>query len=207
MRRTLSRRASPIDHVDRRIRPQVARPAPMAGSIGICCWCCSSRVGAVHFLARLSAGVPADTTQTTISVSLLAPPPAADAEGRADKPAPRPRPRNAPTITPSSSAPAPEPLVEPPAEPPPEPAPVPPTSRSRLLLYRSRSSSIFISPRRGGVADQGPHCLSNFVHTANRHPGADVCRLVDRSGAKRLTSFGYAPSIRRDCSICGRPAC
>ena len=80
------------------------------------------------FSRGLSAAVPADATQTTLSVSLLAPPPPAAPPAVTPKPAPRPRARNAPTITPVVPAPAPAPLVEPPPESPPEPAPEPPTA-------------------------------------------------------------------------------
>ena len=86
-------------------------------------------VWALYVFSRgLSAAVPADATQTTLSVSLLAPPPAPTPKAEPPKPAPRPRSRNAPTITPTVvPAPAPEPLVEPLPEPPPESPPVPPT--------------------------------------------------------------------------------
>ena len=81
---------------------------------------------ALYIFSRgLSAFVPADATQTTLSVSLLAPPaPAPSAE--APKPAPRPRPRNAPTITPTV-APALAPAPAPPADTaPPDTPPAPP---------------------------------------------------------------------------------
>lgn len=80
-------------------------------------------VWALYVFSRaLSAAVPADATQTTMSVSLLAPPPAPTPKAEPPKPAQRPRPRNAPTITPTVvPAPAPEPIVEPPPESPPEP--------------------------------------------------------------------------------------
>ncbi len=86
-------------------------------------------VWALYVFSRgLSAAVPPDATQTTLSVSLLAPP-APTPKAEPPKPAPRPRQRNAPTITPPVvPAPAPEPIVEPPPpEPAPEPPPVPPT--------------------------------------------------------------------------------
>ena len=83
-------------------------------------------VWALYVFSRgLSAAVPADATQTTLSVSLLAPP-APTPKAEAPKPPPRPRARNAPTITPTvvpAPPPAPAPPVEPPPEPPPEPAP------------------------------------------------------------------------------------
>ena len=87
-------------------------------------------VWALYVFSRgLSAAVPADATQTTLSVSLLAPPPAPTPTAAAPKPAPRPRARNAPTITPTVvPAPAPAPPVEPPQEPQSEPAPEPPTA-------------------------------------------------------------------------------
>ena len=85
-------------------------------------------VWALYVFARgLSAAVPADATQTTLSVSLLASP-APTPQATPPKAVPRARRRNAPTITPAVvPAPAPEPIVEPPPEAPPEPAPVPPT--------------------------------------------------------------------------------
>ena len=81
-------------------------------------------VWALYVFSRgLSAVVPADVTQTTLSVSLLAPPPAPTPSAQAPKPAPRPRARNAPTITsPVAAAPAPAPPV---AETPPEVPPAP----------------------------------------------------------------------------------
>ena len=75
------------------------------------------------FSRGLSALVPADATQTTLSVFLLAPPPAPAPTAEAKKPAPRPRARNAPTITPTvAPTAAPAPPVEPaPPDVPPEP--------------------------------------------------------------------------------------
>lgn len=85
-------------------------------------------VWALYVFSRgLSAVVPADVTQTTLSVALLAPPPAPTPSAQAPKPAPRPRARNAPTITaPVESAPAPAsaPPVDAPTESTPAPAPV-----------------------------------------------------------------------------------
>ncbi len=79
----------------------------------------------VVFSRGLSAMVPPDVTQTTLSVSLLAPPPKPAPVAEALKPAPRPRAPNAPTIAPAvAPTPAPAPAVEPaPPEPPPPPAP------------------------------------------------------------------------------------
>ncbi|HZA95722.1 MAG TPA: DUF3108 domain-containing protein [Burkholderiaceae bacterium] len=85
-------------------------------------------VWALYVFSRgLSAVVPADATQTTLSVALLAPPPAPTQSAQPTNPAPRPRARNAPTITaPVEAAPAPAPSpVETPVEAPPAPpAPV-----------------------------------------------------------------------------------
>ena len=96
------------------------------------------------FSRGLSALVPADATQTTLTVSLLAPPPAPAPTAEAKKPAPRPRARNAPTITPTAApTPAPAPPVEPaPPDVPPEPpkvaadppAPAPTAEASTLPL-------------------------------------------------------------------------
>ena len=78
-------------------------------------------VWALYIFARgLSAFTPADVTQTTLSVSLLAPPPAPAAS--APPPAPRPRARNAPTITPTVPTPPPAPVA--PDVPPPTPEPI-----------------------------------------------------------------------------------
>ena len=95
------------------------------------------------FSRGLSALDPDQVTQTTLSVSLLAPPPAPAPAAEAPKPKPRPRARNAPTITPPPApTPAPAPVVEapPPVEVPPEPAPPivaaepppPPTAAAKL---------------------------------------------------------------------------
>ena len=74
---------------------------------------------ALYVLSRgLSAIDPKDATQTTLSVSLLAPPPVAVAAIEAPRPRPRPRAPNAPTMA-TSPAPAPAevaPAVEAPAE-------------------------------------------------------------------------------------------
>ncbi len=67
------------------------------------------------FSRGLSVLPPENATQTTLSVSLLAPPPAPAPAALVQNPAPRPRARNAPTITPT---------VEP--TPVPTPAPAPP---------------------------------------------------------------------------------
>lgn len=88
-------------------------------------------VWALYVFSRaLSALVPEDVTQTTLSVSLLAPPPAPATTAEATKPAPRPRARNAPAITPTAApTPAPPPpSVEPapPETPSPEPETPPP---------------------------------------------------------------------------------
>ncbi|HKO67107.1 MAG TPA: DUF3108 domain-containing protein [Burkholderiaceae bacterium] len=82
-------------------------------------------VWALYVFSRgLSAVVPADVTQTTLSVSLLAPPPAPAPSVQAPKPAPRPRARNAPTMTaPIELAPV---VIPPPIEPLPESPPAPP---------------------------------------------------------------------------------
>ncbi|HVF16314.1 MAG TPA: DUF3108 domain-containing protein [Steroidobacteraceae bacterium] len=81
-------------------------------------------VWALYVFSRgLSAVVPANATQTTLSVSLLAPPPPPTPSAQAPKPAPRPRAPNAPTITPPG-APAPTP-APPVAESPPEVPPAP----------------------------------------------------------------------------------
>ena len=96
---------------------------------------------ALYVLSRgLSALVPADATQTTLSVSLLAPP-APQPAAPAPKPAPRPRGRNAPTITPPvapAPAPAPAATLEPAApDAPPAPPKValdPPTSSAQASL-------------------------------------------------------------------------
>lgn len=75
------------------------------------------------FSRGLSALPLEDVTQTTLSVSLLAPPPAPAAATQAQSP-PRPRARNAPTITPTTEpAPAPTPAPPEPASPDPPPAP------------------------------------------------------------------------------------
>jgi len=68
---------------------------------------------ALYIFSRgLSAVAPADATQTTMSVSLLAPPPATALVTEAPRPAPRPRARNAPTITPAAPTPAPAPPAD-----------------------------------------------------------------------------------------------
>lgn len=77
------------------------------------------------FSRGLSAQVPEAVTQTTLSVSLLAPPPAPAPTVQVQKPAPRPRARNAPTITPTVE-PAPAPTPAPPEPAPPEQPPEPP---------------------------------------------------------------------------------
>lgn len=82
-------------------------------------------VWALYVFSRgLSALTPADVTQTTLSVSLLAPPPAPAPTAEAQKAAPRPRARNAPTISPTV---APTPAPAPPVDPaPPDAPPAPP---------------------------------------------------------------------------------
>ena len=83
-------------------------------------------VWALYVFSRgLSAVVPADVTQTTLSVALLAPPPAPAPSAQAPTPASRPHARNAPTIAaPVAATPAPAPPVaEPAPEVPPPPAP------------------------------------------------------------------------------------
>jgi len=73
---------------------------------------------ALYVLSRgLSAIVPKDATQTTLSISLLAPPPVAVAGVEAARPPPRPRAPNAPTMAPPAPQP-PEvaPAVEAPVE-------------------------------------------------------------------------------------------
>lgn len=78
------------------------------------------------FSRGLSAMVPEDVTQTTLTVSLLAPPPKPAPAAEAPKPPP-PRAANAPTIAPAvAPAPAPAPIVEPT---PPEPEPPPATPK------------------------------------------------------------------------------
>ena len=82
------------------------------------------------FSRGLSALPPEDITQTTLSVSLLAPPAAPVQTAQVQKPAPRPRARNAPTIAPvaePAAAPAPEPAPPEPAPPEPAPPDAPPT--------------------------------------------------------------------------------
>jgi hypothetical protein len=80
---------------------------------------------ALYFFSRgLAALDPKDVTQTTLSVSLLAPTPAAAPAPEVAKPKPRPRAPNAPTITPAiTPAPAPPPPPPVAAEVPPPPAP------------------------------------------------------------------------------------
>ena len=79
------------------------------------------------FSRGLSALPPENVTQTTLSVSLLAPPPAPAPTAQVQNPAPRPRARNAPTITPTVEA-TPAPTPAPPDPAPPDPAPdAPPT--------------------------------------------------------------------------------
>ena len=83
-------------------------------------------VWALYVFSRsLSTLVPDDVTQTTLSVSLLAPPaPTPAVEAPKPKPTPRPRAPNAPTIAPPvAPTPAPAPTVE---EAPPEPPTAPP---------------------------------------------------------------------------------
>lgn len=73
------------------------------------------------FSRGLSALDPKDATQTTLLVSLLAPPPAPAPKAPAPAPAVRPRPPNAPTMAPPlAPTPAPAP-AETPTETPPEP--------------------------------------------------------------------------------------
>ncbi len=149
-------------------------------------------VWALYVFSRgLSAVVPADATQTTLSVSLLAPPPAPAPSAQAPKPAPRPRARNAPTITPPLAPdPAPDPApAPPPVEPPSESPPEPPPVAAEAPATASTAAAHNLASWRTGAADQGPHCLSNVVHAADRHHGADVRRLVDRSRQSDLRAL------------------
>ena len=79
----------------------------------------------MFFRADCRRRYPRHVTQTTLSVSLLAPPPAPAPTVQVQKPAPRPRARNAPTITPTVE-PAPAPTPAPPEPAPPEQPPEPP---------------------------------------------------------------------------------
>ncbi len=96
---------------------------------------------ALYLFSRgLSALVPAEATQTTLSVSLLAPPPAPAAVAAAQKPAPRPRARNAPTITPPV---APTPAPAPPADPPlPDSPEVPPKLADEPTTVAAEASTL-----------------------------------------------------------------
>ena len=85
-------------------------------------------VWALYVFSRgLSALPPDEVTQTTLSVSLLAPPAQPAPTAQVQKPAPRPRARNAPTITPiAEPTPAPTPAPAPPEPAPPDAPPTPP---------------------------------------------------------------------------------
>ena len=162
------------------------------------------------FSRGLSALVPADATQTTLSVSLLAPP-AAPAPTAAQKPAPRPRTPNAPTITPVAPTPAPAPPVDPaPPDTPPEPpkvavdppVPAPTTQASTLplgaqalptkgrIVYRTSYTRL-----RGVTAltyvdwsiDPDKATYELWLRTV------DPAGLLDLRSTGTLKSFGIAP--------------
>jgi hypothetical protein len=173
-------------------------------------------VWALYVFSRgLSAAVPADATQTTLSVSLLAPPPAPTPTAQAPKPAPRPRARNAPTITPTAvpaPAPAPAPALEPPPESPPEPTPAPtvaaeppavaPTAQTSLplgaqalptkgrIVYRTsytRLAGITALTYVDWSIDPDKATYELWLRTV------DPAGLLDLRSTGTLKSFGIAP--------------
>ncbi|MGH6610842.1 MAG: DUF3108 domain-containing protein [Burkholderiaceae bacterium] len=160
------------------------------------------------FSRGLSALVPEDVTQTTLSVSLIAPPPA-PAAAPAPKP-PRPPAPNAPTIKPAVvPAPAPPPSVEPapPAEVPPapvvpEPAPAPIADASKLppgaqalptkgrIVYRTtytRMLGITATTYVDWSIDPDKATYELWLRTV------DPTGLLDLRSSGTLKPFGIAP--------------
>ncbi len=170
-------------------------------------------VWALYVFSRaLSAAVPADATQTTLSVSLLAPPPAPTPKAEPPKPAPRPRPRNAPTITPTVvPAPAPEPPVEPPPESPPEPPTVaaePPASPIAQAPQSSLPLGAQALPTKGRIVYRtsytrliGIKALTYVDWSIDPDKATyelwlrtvDPAGLLDLRSTGTLKSFGIAP--------------
>lgn len=97
--------------------PQPFRGASMSRAVLVFALVAVLHLWALYMFSRgMSALVPADVTQTTLTISLLAPPPAPAAA-----PPPKPRPPNAPTIKPATPTPSPAPVPVPVEPPPPTP--------------------------------------------------------------------------------------
>lgn len=128
------------------------------------------------FSRGLSALPPEDVTQTTLSVSLLAPPPAPAPKAQVQNPAPRPRARNAPTITPSVEPTlAPTPAPAPPDPAPPDTPPAPPKVAEAPPLPAQASAlplGVQELPTKGRIA---------YRTTYTRLPGITAVTYVDWS--------------------------
>ena len=128
------------------------------------------------FSRGLSALTPADVTQTTLSVSLLAPPAAPSPSAEAPKPAPRPRARNAPTITPTvTPAPAPAPSVD---TAPPDVPPSPPQIAADLPAAAPTAQASTLPPGAQALPTKG-RIVYRTSYT--RLPGMNALTYVDWS--------------------------
>jgi hypothetical protein len=167
-------------------------------------------VWALYVFSRgLSAVVPADVTQTTLSVALLAPPPAPSAQ--TPTPAPRPRARNAPTIAaPVAATPAPAPPVaEPAPEVPPAPAPAAeppplpstPHTSNRALGAQALPTKGRIVYRTSYTRLAGIHAVTFVDWSIDPEKATyelwlrtvDPAGLLDLRSTGTLKSFGIAP--------------
>jgi hypothetical protein len=169
--------------------------------------------GLYEVAAGLNRLKPEDATQTTLTVSLLAPPPAPPASAPAPTPPrpPRTRSDSAPSLPAPAAAPAPPPEAPAPPEPtppPPEPTPAPPPAQPPVADEARLPPGVVGLPTSGRIVYRTRYTRLRGVTAMtfvdwNVDPGraryelwlrtVDPAGLLDLKSSGMLRTFGIAP--------------